>query len=117
MNGGERDRILLLLPIAFRSRVRRLVLLVLKRNETWLSVSEITRESGLTSSEVIGAIRGTEGQYSPDLSLLRLHLISESISKPSGVRLLKTYNFACQDEVLLDALDRVIARYQKAGEA
>lgn len=102
--------------MALRSRVRRLVLLILRKSETWLSISYIAHESGLSSSEVIGAIRGIQGQYNPELSLLRLQLVSESISKPSGTRRQRTYKFTCQHEELLIALDRVMARYQKAGE-
>lgn len=110
------DHVIALLPVALRSRVRRLTLASLMGSGTWVSISEIGRESGLSPSQVVGAIRGSKGQYDPELSLMRLRLVSETISKIPGRRQQKTYMFNGKNQILLDHIERVLARYRKSGE-
>ncbi len=99
-----------------RSRVRHVVLWNLMKSGAWLSVSEISHESGLGLGEVIGAIRGVKGQYAPEYSLLRLQLVSETVSKAPGERQQKTYKFTCKDPALLKYVERILARYRRGGE-
>lgn len=105
-----------LIPVALRSRVRRLALSVLMRSGTGLSISEIGRDSGLSPGQVVGAIRGVKGQYEPQLSLMRLQIVSETISKTPGQRQQKTYKFNVKNQDLLDSIDKVLTRYRRAGE-
>lgn len=100
------EQILDLLRIALQSRVRRLVLSTLKNSGASLSISEIGRHAGLSPSEVAGVIRGVKGQYEPQYSLLRLQLVSESISKVAGSRQQKTYKFICKNPILLNYIER-----------
>jgi len=117
LNTVDVDQILLLLHVALRSRVRRLVLAILMRGGASLSVSEISQRTGLSPSQIIGVLRGVKGQYEPEYSLLRLQLVSETISTVSGSRPQKTYKFACKNPILLNYIEGVLARYLKAGES
>ena len=105
-----------LLPRALRSRVRRLTLSTLMRKAgKGLSVSEICREANLSMNQVIGAIRGTEGQYDPNLSLLSLQLVREESFK-SGKRLQKVYVFYVTNPTLLERIEHSLERYRRVGE-
>jgi predicted transcriptional regulator with HTH domain len=113
---SDLERIKVLIAAALRSRVRRLVLIVVKRSGTRLPISDIAREAGLSPSEAVGAIRGSEGQYSPVLSLLRLHLVRETVSEIPGKRKQKTYEFDVKNQILLNEIERILAKYRKGGE-
>lgn len=81
-----------------------------------MSISEIARECGFSPSQVAGAIRGAKGQYDPALSLLQLHLVAESITKIPGERRQKRYKFDVKNQALVANIEKVLARYRKAGE-
>jgi predicted transcriptional regulator with HTH domain len=110
------DRITTMINEALQSRVRRLALSVLKRSGTSMPISEIARKCNSSPNQVAGAIRGTKGQYKPELSLLRLGLVSETVSKIPGTREHKTYRFNVKSQALLDIIERVLARYRTEGE-
>ena len=112
------ERTISLIPVAFRSRVRRLVLLTLmSRRGAWASISEIARESRLSPNQVVGALRGSKNQYDPGLSLLRLNIAREEVLEISRKKKQKTYRFQPQNKILQDTIDRVLARYQSSGES
>jgi predicted transcriptional regulator with HTH domain len=112
----EPNELLFLLHVALQSRVRRLVLSTLMRRGAWLSISEIAHQTGLSPTQVSGALRGIRGQYDPKYSLLRLGIVSVSDPKPSDTRHWKSYEFSCKDRVVLEVTERILHRYQSHGE-
>lgn len=84
------------------------------KHEDGLPISEIARQSGLSPTQVVGALRGIKGSYDPEYSLLKLHLVKERESRNPGKRRQKIYEFNSKN--LVSSIERVMERYRQAGE-
>jgi predicted transcriptional regulator with HTH domain len=84
--------------------------------DTLFSLSEICRETRLSMNEVIGAIRGIKGQYSPELSLMSLDLVYERKTGPADKRQRKVYGFNKKRNFSPERLDRILRGYRLLGE-
>jgi predicted transcriptional regulator with HTH domain len=106
-----------LLPLALRSRVRRLVLgIFIRAPKTMFSLSEISRDANLANNEVIGALRGVKGEYTPELSLLSLGLVKEVMLKVSESRSRRVYILNDEREIPLEQIEHILRRYRRVGE-
>jgi len=101
--------------MALRSRVRRLTLSVLMKGKP-CSISEISNETGLSATQVIGALRGVKGQYDPRLSLERLQLAREDIYHINKKKHQRLYSLMRSSPLVLEEIEQVMSRYHKAGE-
>jgi predicted transcriptional regulator with HTH domain len=106
----------ILTRIALQSRVRRITLTVLIRHRSsWLPLSEIYREGGLTASQAIGAIRGTRG-YDPGLSLLNLRIVQQREVQISSKRKRKVYQLSNLSPREFEVIEQLLSRYKRDGE-
>ena len=112
MSTIDGDRISFLIRIALKSRVRRDVLLAIKRSEALLPIPEIARDSGHSSNQVVGALRGVEGQYDPELSLLRLQLVKEVVLMISTTRSRRVYKYT-DNQAQRALVENLLSRYEE----
>jgi len=102
---------------ALRSRVRRLVVIFLIRKRgVWVPLSEICRGTGKSTNQVIGAVRGTVGEYEPKYSLLNLRIVQQKEIATSSRRNQKLYKLADMNEETFKLIESILDKYKKEGE-
>lgn len=102
---------------ALRSRVRRLVVIFLiRKRSVWLTLSEICRGTGKSTNQVIGAVRGTVGEYEPKYSLLTLRIVQQKEILTSSRRKQKLYKLADTNEETFKLIESILDKYKKEGE-
>jgi predicted transcriptional regulator with HTH domain len=102
---------------ALESRIRRVTLILfIRRRDAWLLLSEICHDTGLAANQVIGAVRGIQGQYDPKLSLLNLKIVQQKELQTSSKRTRKLYKLNRISERNFELIEAILSRYKRAGE-
>jgi len=102
---------------ALRSRVRRLIVMFLiRKRSVWHTLSEICRGTGKSTNQVLGAVRGTVGEYEPKYSLLNLRIVQKKEIVTSSRRKQKLYKLADMNEETLKLIESILDKYKKEGE-
>ncbi|MGH2638940.1 MAG: archaellum operon transcriptional activator EarA family protein [Rhabdochlamydiaceae bacterium] len=98
-----------------KSRVRRITLHYLMNRRRPVAISEISRFTNLTMTQVIGALHGIRGQYEPQLSLIHLGLVKMS-EQQIGQRKVKLYSFSVDNHDFTNVIRQELEKYMVEGE-
>ena len=117
VSGDEHDFMSSRIREALSSRDRRVVLRTFQnRPNIWLTQREVCTLARLPLSQVLGVMRGSQGRYNPDLSLINLGLIEEKEVQVSAKRNRKLYKFSVKSQSTLESIDHILKRRELEGE-